>query len=324
LRNFAWIARVIAWNPVTLRPMQEKRLFITGASGFVGQWCLRSPLAGAQWRIEAAPDSLDLTKPGTIAAALGENAPDAVLHLAGQAFVPTAFQDPQGTLDVNLSGTLNLLQALAKIRFQGRFIYVSSADIYGQVAPEQMPIREDILPRPRNPYAVSKEAAEALCRQWHFSEGLDLVIARPFNHIGPGQSERFVVSDLTRQFARIKAGLQSARITMGNVNVSRDFTDVRDVVRAYLSLVEQGQRGETYNICSGRAVALAQVIDELQHIAGVLADIEVDPTRIRSNEQLVAYGSADLITQATGWQPAIGLQQSLRDTYEYWTREIQA
>jgi len=295
-----------------------KRLLITGSSGFVGQWCLRAPIDPKHWTLVPTSPAMDLTDLASIQAELADAKPDAVLHLAGQSFVPASFEDPQATLETNLIGTLHLLQALKATGFRGRLVYVSSADVYGQQSADQMPIPETRLALPRNPYAVSKLAAEALCRQWHFSEGLDAVIARPFNHIGPGQDPRFVVSGMARQFATMASGQQQPRLVVGNLDVSRDFTDVRDVVQAYFNLLQAGEAGETYNICSGRATALRDVVATLSRISGVYPDIEVDPARLRANEQTIAFGYATRIQQATGWRTNFALEQSLTDTYRYW------
>lgn len=302
--------------------MTPKPLLITGASGFAGGWCLRALAGSAQWAPVPASDALDLRRPETIDAEIDGKAPAAVLHLAAQSFVPASFEDPHGTFEVNLSGTLNLLQALERVGFRGRFVYVSTADVYGKVPEDDMPIVEGRAPEPRNPYSVSKLAAEALCRQWHFSRGFDVVVARPFNHIGPGQDSRFVVSGLARQFARMRRGLQAETITAGNLDVSRDFTDVRDVVRAYAGLLEFGEAGGIYNVCSGRATRLQEVIVELESITGVHPEIVRDAALLRPGEQRTAYGSAARLTSATGWSQSYDLRRSLHDTYAYWEQRI--
>jgi GDP-4-dehydro-6-deoxy-D-mannose reductase len=302
--------------------MAPKRLLITGSSGFVGRWCLREAALRPRWHVVEASAALDLRDAASIDAELGASAPDAVLHLAAQSFVPASFEDPRATLEVNLLGTLNLLQALKRTGFGGRFVYVSSADVYGRVPDDRMPIDESRCPEPRNPYAVSKLAAEALCRQWHHSEGLDLVVVRPFNHIGAGQDPRFVVSGLARQFARIGARRQPACITVGDLEVSRDFTDVRDVVRAYFGLLEGGAAGGVYNVCSGRATPLRDVIAQLREISGLDPEIAVDPARLRASEQKVSCGNAGAIADAIGWAPEIALRQSMLDIHSFWQQEI--
>jgi len=303
--------------------VSRRRLLITGASGFVGSWCVRSSPSLPDWTPITTNAAFDLRDPESIRASLGSEPPEAVLHLAAQTFVPAAFSDPRATLEVNLLGTLSLLQALSNIGFRGRFVFVSSADVYGQVPESRMPIDEEVPPLPRNPYAVSKLAAEALCRQRAISDSLDAVVVRPFNHIGPGQNPRFVVSGLARQFVRIRRGLQPPKITAGDLDVSRDFTDVRDVVQAYYALLSQGVPGGTYQVCSGRATTLREVFALLEAIVGVSPSVEVDPTLIRPNEQRVVAGSFERLASCTGWRPRIELRKSLEDICAYWDERIE-
>lgn len=181
-----------------------QRLFVTGLSGFVGKH-LQAYLAAAHtpWALLPVPHRYDLLEPDSLGD-LWPELPDAVIHLAGQTYVPEAFRDPARTLQINLLGTLNLLQALKAQGFSGTFLYISSGDVYGQVAEAALPIHEELIPHPRNPYAVSKLAAESLCLQWGITEGWRVLVARPFNHIGPGQKDSFVIASAARQIARIR------------------------------------------------------------------------------------------------------------------------
>lgn len=303
-----------------------KRLFLTGHEGFVGH-TLRSLLAsggGASMGYEVVLPSCryDLRNPSSLERALPSEAPDCVIHLAAQSFVPESFRDPRHTFDVNFGGTLNLLQALQRLGFRGRLLYVSSAEVYGLVDPAQMPITEARFPRPRSPYGVSKVAAEVLCTQWSQTEGLDAMIARPFNHIGSGQSERFVVSSFARQLVEIKLGRREPVIAIGDVEVTRDVTDVRDVVKAYLLLLEHGNAGEIYNICSGKEVWIRDVLARLIDLAGVDVSVVQDPARLRTTDQKRLLGSFDKLKRCSGWQPTIELRQSLADTLTYWERKL--
>lgn len=303
-----------------------KRLFLTGHEGFVGQ-TLRSLLAapGSPVRgFEIIPPTgrYDLRDPASLERALPPEALDCVIHLAAQSFVPESFRDPKRTYDVNFLGTLNLLQALANRGFEGRVLYVSSAEVYGQVDPAEMPIDERRAPRPRSPYGVSKVAAEALCGQWHETEGLDVVVARPFNHIGPGQTDRFVVASFTRQVAEIKLGQRPPVIEIGDIEVTRDFTDARDVIEAYLLLLEHGASGEIYNICSGREVWIRDLLSTLLDLAGVEAEIVRDPARMRPAEQKRLLGSHAKLHRCTGWTPRTELRTSLADALGWWERKL--
>jgi GDP-4-dehydro-6-deoxy-D-mannose reductase len=274
------------------------------------------------WRMIDVPQALDLRDPEAAAALVKETAPDAVIHLAAQSWVPDAFRDPELTLQVNVLGTLNLLQALRRTGFSGRMVFVSTGDVYGGVPDDALPIREDRLPAPRNPYAVSKLAAEALCYQWSVTEGMEITIARAFNHIGPRQSERFVVSDFARQIAEIKLGRRQPTVSVGDIDVTRDFTDVRDVVRAYFALLRDGRSGEIYNICSGREQSIRALLHRLAAIAGVGISIQQDPSRLRKSEQRRVVGDPTKMHGATGWQSTTELDESLTSILHEWEQEI--
>jgi len=209
---------------------------VTGENGFVGTKAMRL-LPGAHG-LGTLQSGLDLRQRASLHTALKGPLPTHVLHLAGLSFVPDSFKSPEATFDINFLGTLRLLEALAERGFSGRFLFVSSGDAYGATGLENMPITESLPLRPRSPYAVSKAAAEALCFQWSQTGPFEVVIARPFNHIGAGQSPNFAISDFARQIARISAGQQEAVINVGNIEVTRDFSDVNDVLRAYALLLQ--------------------------------------------------------------------------------------
>ncbi|EJK98680.1 MULTISPECIES: GDP-mannose 4,6-dehydratase [Pseudomonas] len=301
----------------------KKRLFVTGLSGFVGRH-LKSRLNGhdSTWQLMPVAARYDLTEAKTLEG-LWPEIPDAVIHLAGQTFVPEAFRDPARTLQINLLGTLNLLQALKARGFTGTFLYVSTGDVYGQVADNQLPITELHAPAPRNPYAVSKLSAELLSLQWGMSEGWPVLVARPFNHIGPGQKDSFVIASAARQISRIKQGLQPARLQVGDIDVTRDFLDVSDVISAYLALLEKGMAGQVYNICSGREQSIRSLIEQLGDIAQVDVQLIQDPARLRRAEQRRVCGSPAKLRQATGWTPETTTQQSLRAILSDWEIRVQ-
>jgi GDP-4-dehydro-6-deoxy-D-mannose reductase len=286
-----------------------RKVFVTGGSGFVGQHLrqLHGSFVLDGLDVVFAPTGMDIRDRSAIVQTLQSVQPDFVIHLAAQSFVPASFKDPAETLDINLLGTLALLQALGEVQFKGR-----------------LPVRESRSPEPRNPYAVSKAAAELLCRQFHFSEGLDVVIARPFNHIGPGQDPRFVVARLAKQFAQIKAGQRDAVLVVGNIDVSRDFSDVRDVISAYAALLLRGVPGAVYNVGSGHSTTIRELIAMLASIAGVHPAIEVDASLLRPNEQVRMVADVTLLRRDTGWIPRIGMRESLLDTFHYFSTEIQS
>lgn len=301
------------------------RILITGDSGFVGQHALAAwPNASGlmAWGMARNGQEVSILDKATLCAALEDCKPDAVLHLAAQSFVPESFANPAHTLEVNLMGTLRLLEALKATGFQGRMLQVGTADAYGLVPTTEMPIQESRLLQPRNPYAVSKAAAEALCYQWSQTEKFEVLMARPFNHIGEGQAAHFAVSSFAKQLAEMSLGLRAPVLSVGNLEASRDFTDVHDVVRAYALLLEKGHSGEVYNICSGQAHSLQSVVDRLLKLSGVDVQIEIDRDKLRPAEQTQVWGSYEKINKHTGWRPEISIDTSLHNVYHHWKREL--
>lgn len=294
-------------------------VLLTGATGFVGNYVQQEtpcvPLTEGETPI-------DLKNSSALVRVVRVVNPDAVIHLAAQSFVPESIQNPLHTYEVNFLGTLNLLAALKENGFRGRMLYVGSSDTYGLVDSASLPVVEDSPLRPRNPYAVSKVAAEALCYQWSQTGSFEVVMVRPFNHIGPGQSERFVISDFARQVVEIKGGLRPSLIRVGDIDVTRDFTDVRDVVRAYALLLERGGNGEVYNVCSGKERSVLSVLESLLRLAGVEAEIVQDAERLRKSEQRRVFGSFAKLHEATGWQPEIPFEQSLKDILTDWEKKL--
>jgi len=292
-----------------------RTLLVTGHTGFVGrtvQSVLNANREPARWRLATLPDGFDIRAPA-LATYVADIHPDAVLHLAGLTSVGESFREPERYFDVNFNGTWNLLRALRTAAFTGRLLFVSSGDCYGFVPESELPIVETHPLRPRSPYAVSKVAAESLCFQWAQTERLDVVLARSFNHIGPGQDVRFAVASFAQQLAEIRRGIRAPRIVTGNLDVTRDLTDVRDVVRAYVSLLETGRTGEVYNVGSGRETRIADVLGMLAAQAGVTPEIVTDPVRVRSDEQRRAAADVRKIAAETGWAASTPLAITLQD-----------
>jgi GDP-4-dehydro-6-deoxy-D-mannose reductase len=290
-------------------------LLVTGLTGFVGSY-----LAGRDGVFDLCVDGrlADLRIPEEVNAALAAMRPQAVIHLAAQSSVGVSLDDAQQTYDINFGGTLNLLSALRAQNFRGRMLYVGSGDVYGSVPEARLPVAEDTPLHPRNPYAVSKVAAEALCYQWSQAGLFEIVMARPFNHIGPRQNTNFAVSDFARQLVACRKGKAPPRLRVGDIDITRDFTDVRDIVRAYVALLESGRNGEAYNVCSGVERSLRQIVEELAQACGIEVDIEVDPERLRPSEQRRMCGSPAKLRADTQWEPAVPFDRTLRDIIAYW------
>jgi GDP-4-dehydro-6-deoxy-D-mannose reductase len=313
------------------------RTTVTGADGFVGQWLLRRLLADGdevtamirlpapqlttlepalagqvQWR------ACELADVEGLRGHLRGAKPDAIFHLAAQSSVPASNQDPMSTFQTNVIGTVHLLEAARAVVPDATVVAVGSADAYGAVAPDQLPLREDAPLRPSNPYAASKAAAEIIALQYARAGWNRVIATRSFNHTGPGQSASFAVAAFAKQIADIKHGRCGPQLHVGNLESRRDISDVRDVVEAYALLARRGRPGLVYNVCSGRDHSMREIIDELLRIGGVRAEIHEDPALARSVENPVLRGDPSRITADTGWQARIPLATTLTDVLEYY------
>lgn len=292
------------------------RALVTGASGFVG--ChLVAHLAACGDEVTAS--EAEITDPEALEADFSGRRPDAVYHLAAQADVKASFTAAAATLRVNVEGTFNVLDAALRAG-AGRVVVVSSADVYGRLDPGRLPVGETAPMRPVTPYGASKAAAEMVCVQAGAGRGLDVVRARAFNHLGPGQSDRFVAAALAARIARNeRTGAQT--VPVGNLKARRDFTDVRDVVRAYRLLAERGVCGEAYNVCSGTSVSVRELADALMERARRPMRLTADDDLFRPVDVAEVRGDPSKLRAATGWSPGVGLEQTLDDLLDYWRRQ---
>lgn len=290
------------------------RALVTGGSGFVGSW-LRAHLEEMGDEVLTPGEELDVTDPLTVDRALTGARAEAVYHLAGLAHVGRSWEEPVPFFETNAVGTLHVLDAARRCQLVPRVLVVSSAEVYGAVQPDELPLVEEAPLRPVSPYAVSKAAAEMLGLQAHLGWGVPVIRVRPFNHLGPGQSPTFAVPALAgRILEALRTG--SGVLRTGNLSARRDFTDVRDVVRAYRLLVERGEPGAVYNVCSGRDVSIESVVKDLMAISGSDLRVERDPDLTRPVDVPALRGDASRLEGATGWVPTVPLEESLRAVLE--------
>jgi GDP-4-dehydro-6-deoxy-D-mannose reductase len=316
------------------------RILITGITGFVGSHLAEYALArGAEvfgsvrWRsktehIDALRDRVTLIESDlrdllSVRTVLEQARPDFIIHLAAQSFVHASWQTPTETFNTNVVSQMNLFEVMRQLDSAARFLVIGSSEEYGLVEPHELPIRETNPLRPLSPYAVSKVAQDLMGWQYFKSYGMHIVRARAFNHTGPRRGETFATSNFAKQIAEMEAGLREPVVHVGDLKPTRDFSDVRDIVRGYWLLLERGTPGEVYNLCSGIDWSIERVLNFLIE-KSTLSRIEIrqDPARLRPSDVPVLRGSREKVEQALGWRTTIPLEQTLTDLLEYWRRRI--
>ena len=312
------------------------RVLITGITGFVGSYMAEYALAqgaevfgSSRWRsktenIEHLRSKItliesDLRDLSSVRNLLESSSPDYVVHLAAQSFVGASWQTPAETLSTNIISQVNVLEAVRGLKMSPRFLAVGSSEEYGLVFEDELPIRETNPLRPLSPYAVSKVAQDMMGYQYFRSYGLPIIRTRAFNHEGPRRGEVFVTSNFAKQVAEIEAGLRDPVLFVGDLKPRRDYSDVRDVVRGYWLLLERGEPGEVYNLCSGKSWPIQQVLDFLLDQSTVKGiGVKTDPTRLRPSDVMWLEGDASKIEKVVGWKVEIPFERTLRDLLGYW------
>jgi GDP-4-dehydro-6-deoxy-D-mannose reductase len=313
------------------------RVLITGMNGFAGNALAEFLLRETHWMLIGVSSStdgerinarvqwwkLDLRNPDGVRRLIKYERPDLIFHLAAQASVPRAWENAWETYEVNVRGTLNLFEAVIANKTTPRILVVSSNEVYGAPADaSELPFTEGHPLRPNNPYGVSKVAQETLALQYRNSHGLDVLVVRPFNHIGPGQRENYAISGLARKIAEIEAGLCEPVMGVGNMQAQRDFTDVRDIVRAYYKAVRLADGGSLYNVCSGAPRSIQTIFDQMLTMSDAHIEVQTDPSKFRIVDTPISYGDHTHLSQETGWQPEIPLEQTLADVLAHWRQRV--
>jgi len=315
------------------------KALITGISGFAGSH-LAEFLLNKEYRVfgtfydESTFSNLngfiekvtlfkcDIRNYDSLKKIIKEVQPDEIYHLAAISFIPTSLENPKLTFDTNLYGTLNLYQAIIGLKINPKVLFVGSADEYGLVKESDLPIRENCPLCPINPYSISKVSADFLSYFYFKNFHLNIIRVRPFNHIGPRQSSEFVCSSFAKQIAEIEKGLKEPVIKVGNLEPKRDFTDVRDMVRDYWLALQKGDPGEIYNICSGKAVSIKDLLDKLLAMSKKDIEVRQDPKKLRPSDIPLLLGDSTKFREKTRWKRGIPFEKTLQDILDYWRGKI--
>lgn len=311
-----------------------KKGLVIGAAGFVGNYLIEEMVKnGMEAYATKLPHEklenqnakvydLDIMDKDAIVSLLFEVRPDYIFHLAAQSSVGLAWKNPGLTIDVNIKGGVNVMDAIRELFYKPRVLLIGSGEEYGHIQPGETPICEENHLRPGNIYAATKVCQNMIGSIYSKAYDMELMMVRAFNHIGPGQAPMFVVSDFCKQVAEIEKGLKEPVMRVGNLAAKRDFTDVRDVVRAYVLLVQAGTAGETYNVGSGNAQAIQEILDLIVSMSKVDIRVEVDPNKLRPVDVPIIEADITKLNKLTGWKPQILLKETIKETLDYWRANV--
>lgn len=307
------------------------KALVIGGGGFVGPYLVRQLIHDEKMDVSVTKTvkenlvldgadiyDLDILDIDQIKALLLKLKPDYIFHLAAQSSVAYSWKNPGLTIDVNIKGCANLLEAVRGLDYKPRVLLIGSGEEYGHIRQGECPIIEDNVLRPGNIYAATKSCQNMLGRIYADAYDLDIMMVRAFNHIGPNQTPMFVVADFCKQVADIEKGLAEPVIYVGNLSAKRDFTDVRDVVRAYALLVQHGTKGETYNVGTGHAIAIQEILDMIVSMSDVDIKVCVDENKLRPVDVPIIEPDISKIKNAVGWTPKISIETTIRETLDYW------
>lgn len=311
------------------------KALIIGGGGFVGPYLVRHLVNDLGYEVTVTKTekenlvsdiaqvvNLDILNKEQISEVLNAQRPDYIFHLAAQSSVAYSWKNPSLTIDVNVKGCVNVLDAIRDLDFKPRTLLIGSGEEYGHIREGECPITEENNSRPGNIYAATKACQNMLGKIYADAYGMDVMMVRAFNHIGPNQTPMFVVADFCKQVAEIEKGIKEPVMYVGNLTAKRDFTDVRDVVKAYALLVKEGKRGETYNVGTGHALAIQEILDTIISMSDKSIEVKVDPDRLRPVDVPIIEPDIRKINECTGWKPQILLSQTLKETLEYWRGKL--
>jgi len=314
--------------------LKKIKALIIGGAGFVGDYLINHLVDELKWDIyvtkmsredlnndKAKTYDLDILDKAQINEVLEKVRPDYIFHLAAQSSVALSWKNPGLTIDVNIKGSVNVMDAIRILDYKPRMLFIGSGEEYGNIKPEESPIIEENLVRPGNIYAATKACQNMIGKIYSDAYDMDIMMVRAFNHIGPNQAPIFVVADFCKQVVEIERGEKEPIIYTGNLNAKRDFTDVRDVVRAYGLLIQKGKKGETYNIGSGNAISIQEILDRILKLSKVEIKNEVDPAKIRPVDVPIIAANIAKVKATAGWIPRISLDTTLLETLEYWRKK---
>lgn len=307
------------------------KALIIGGGGFVGPYLVRHLVNDLGYEVTVTKTekenlvsdiaqvvNLDILNKEQISEVLNAQRPDYIFHLAAQSSVAYSWKNPSLTIDVNVKGCVNVLDAIRDLDFKPRTLLIGSGEEYGHIREGECPITEENNSRPGNIYAATKACQNMLGKIYADAYGMDVMMVRAFNHIGPNQTPMFVVADFCKQVAEIEKGIKESVMYVGNLTAKRDFTDVRDVVKAYALLVKEGKRGETYNVGTGHALAIQEILDTIISMSDKSIEVKIDPDRLRPVDVPIIEPDIRKINECTGWKPQILLSQTLKETLDYW------
>lgn len=309
------------------------KALITGVNGFVGGYLsdylisqgfevygtkLSNEPVNAYLSSQVKIFDIDITFEEQVNNVINSVQPDFIYHLAAQSSVALSWKKPQLTMLININGTINILEAVRQANLKTRILLIGSSEQYGIIKPEEVPVNEQHSLQPANPYAISKISQELMAQQYIKSYGMDILLVRAFNHIGPRQTPAFVVADFAKRIAEMEKGKLPPSLLVGNLEAKRDFTDVRDIVRAYYGIMQKGQKGEIYNVGSGQCYRVKEILEILLSMSELDITVETDPQRLRPSDMPIIQCDNTKLKNITAWYPQYSLRDTLKDVLDYW------